>query len=121
MILIHDLAEALTGDLLPSERTDPKRQEERHVFAYLRSLVTFDGVFGLARTEKLWEKFEARSSQTAKIAWELDKLENLLQLLVYRKQGREIPDFEAWRRDLLREVKTAEGARIAMLLQEQFG
>ena len=89
MCLIHDLGEAIGGDVpAPAQLSSrPKAEQER---ADLLSLVAPlpDGV----RQEivELWDEYEAATSPEARIAKGLDKLETILQ----HTQGRNPADFD---------------------------
>ena len=89
MCLIHDLGEAIGGDV-PAPRQvagSPKAGQER---ADLLSLV--EPLPAAVRREilELWDEYEAASSPEAKLAKGLDKLETILQ----HTQGRNPDDFD---------------------------
>lgn len=119
MLLLHDLGEAETGDRSPEERTEQSNQKEREAFEYLAMLATYDGVYGPKKAKVLWEEFEHGSGIDARIARDLDKLDNLMQLYVYRLEGRPLaPErVQAWRADLLGKVETKPGRRIAEAIE----
>jgi putative hydrolase of HD superfamily len=89
MCLIHDLGEAIGGDVpAPAQvLAEPKAGQER---ADLLSLV--EPLPDDARREiiQLWDEYEAASSPEARIAKGLDKLETILQ----HTQGRNPTDFD---------------------------
>jgi putative hydrolase of HD superfamily len=89
MCLIHDLGEAVGGDVpAPAQVTgEPKAEQERHDLLELIS--------PLPPTQQqeileLWDEYEAAGSREAKIAKGLDKLETILQ----HNQGLNPPDFD---------------------------
>jgi len=88
MCLIHDLGEAVGGDVpAPAQVAgSPKSGQER---VDLLSLV--EPLPGAIRREilELWDEYEAASSPEAKLAKGLDKLETILQ----HTQGRNPADF----------------------------
>ena len=120
MVLAHDLGEAVTGDFLPLERNDDARRRERRAYEYFGALTSYGGIFGLGRIQALWERFEAQSTHSAKVARDLDKLENLFQLFLYRAQGKSISDFAEWRAGLHQDLATKEGRAIAAMIEEYF-
>ena len=87
--LIHDLGEALRGDI-PAPLQDPnvdKSQSEREDLLELLSPLP-----ELQRSEilELWEEYEQATTPEAKLAKAFDKLETLLQ----HTQGQNPPDFD---------------------------
>jgi HD domain len=91
-ILIHDSAEAYVGDLLPHQKNQAAREREEETFDYLGVLSTYTELGNLERVRTLWENFEQRSTLNGRIAHEIDRLENLIQLCLYVKQGHSISD-----------------------------
>ena len=89
MCLIHDLAEAIGGDVpAPAQVAgSPKAGQER---ADLLSLVEPLPAAGRREILELWDEYEAASSPEAKLAKGLDKLETILQ----HTQGRNPADFD---------------------------
>jgi putative hydrolase of HD superfamily len=89
MCLIHDLGEAIGGDVpAPAQVAgSPKAGQER---ADLLSLVEPLPVAGRREILELWDEYEAASSPEAKLAKGLDKLETILQ----HTQGRNPDDFD---------------------------
>ncbi|HUR95706.1 MAG TPA: HD domain-containing protein [Gemmatimonadales bacterium] len=89
MCLIHDLGEALSGDIpAPAQQDAPgKADRERadllQVIAPLPGAVREDIV-------ALWDEYETASSAEARVAKGLDKLETILQ----HTQGSNPPDFD---------------------------
>ena len=89
MCLIHDLGEAIGGDVpAPAQIAGrPKAGQER---ADLLSLVEPLPAAGRREILELWDEYEAASSPEAKLAKGLDKLETILQ----HTQGRNPDDFD---------------------------
>ena len=89
MCLIHDLGEAIGGDVpAPAQVAgSPKAGQER---ADLLSLVEPLAAAGRREILELWDEYEAASSPEAKLAKGLDKLETILQ----HTQGRNPDDFD---------------------------
>jgi putative hydrolase of HD superfamily len=79
MVIIHDLAESVTGDIPSqevSERQQGKHEAERKAFAALTA--------GLPKKKAdeitaLWEKFERKETPEARFANALDKAEAIMQ------------------------------------------
>lgn len=112
MLLIHDLAEAVTGDVLPEDSNDESKQREREVYDEIAVLGTYDGLGQLRGVAELWKEFEARTTLNAKVAKDIDKLENLLQLWAYKADGLSIADFEKWNRELIDAISTGPGIHV---------
>jgi putative hydrolase of HD superfamily len=89
MCLIHDLGEAIGGDVPAPLQVagSPKAGQER---ADLLSLVELLPVAVQREILELWDEYEAASSPEAKLAKGLDKLETILQ----HTQGRNPDDFD---------------------------
>jgi putative hydrolases of HD superfamily len=89
MCLIHDLGEAIGGDVpAPAQVAgSPKAGQER---ADLLSLVEPLPAASQREILELWDEYEAASSPEAKLAKGLDKLETILQ----HTQGRNPVDFD---------------------------
>ncbi|GFE80861.1 hypothetical protein GCM10011487_28610 [Steroidobacter agaridevorans] len=115
MLLIHDLAEARTGDYLPGEESDKIAQEEAY-FLYLNAAQTYDEFDRSTDYLELWTEFCRGTSYSARVAREIDKLENYVQLLVYRGGKHQIPDFDTWKSSLEDEIKTPHAQRIVRMM-----
>jgi 5'-deoxynucleotidase YfbR-like HD superfamily hydrolase len=89
MCLIHDLGEAIGGDVpAPAQKAGvSKADQERSDLLQL-----IDTLSPALRQEiiELWDEYEAAGSPEAKIAKGLDKLETILQ----HNQGKNPPDFD---------------------------
>lgn len=74
--LVHDLGEALHGDVPAPEQTGAKTEEERrdllHLLAPLPAPLRDD-------IAALWDEYEAAKTPEARLAKALDKLETILQ------------------------------------------
>jgi putative hydrolase of HD superfamily len=79
LALVHDLAEAIVGDITPRDGipADEKRSRE---LAAMRELA---GVLGNDEVLKLWEEFELGETSEAKLVRELDVIEMAWQAKAY--------------------------------------
>lgn len=90
MCIIHDLGEAISGDIPAPEQerlgTDKSAQERRDLLQLLEPLpaATRDHILSL------WDEYEAASTPEARLAKALDKLETLMQ----HSQGDNPPHFD---------------------------
>jgi putative hydrolase of HD superfamily len=89
MCLIHDLGEAVSGDIpAPAQQPDaPKSARER---ADLVQLISSLPASVQEEILSLWDEYEAATSVEARLAKGLDKLETILQ----HTQGANPPDFD---------------------------
>ena len=81
ILLYHDLAEAYTGDHTPHQLQHV--DDELNWFKYLKMVGTYEGVFGVNDIFDLYSQFHTQSTQEARIARDIDIIENLCQLYVY--------------------------------------
>lgn len=93
MALVHDLAEARTGDVATRAEdgkqrvsSEEKTRRERDALTDLLEPFTDRGL------ESLWEDYEARESQTACFVKDMDLVDNCLQALRYERDGRYDPE-----------------------------
>jgi putative hydrolase of HD superfamily len=88
MCLIHDLGEAIGGDVpAPAQKGMDKTEQER---ADLLQLIAPLPVLLRDEVLQLWDEYDAASSVEAKVAKGLDKLETILQ----HTQGKNPSDFD---------------------------
>lgn len=81
LALVHDLAEATVGDLLPGEIT--KREKHAREAAAIRELVANLPPDRAREIAALWAEYESHATPTAHLAHDLDKIEMLLQAYAY--------------------------------------
>lgn len=85
MTLLHDLAEAVTGDLTPDDTTRPEKEKMENK-AMKRILSTLPKAL---KTEyaKLWAEYQQNHTREAMLLHQVDKLEMALQAKNYKKMG----------------------------------
>lgn len=90
LALVHDLAEALVGDITPHDgvSTEEKERRERAAMATVRDEVLGgDGVAGGgalgAHLVALWEEYEAGETEAAALVKDVDKHEMIVQAFEY--------------------------------------
>jgi putative hydrolase of HD superfamily len=87
--IVHDLGEAIGGDIPATAQHDqhPKAEQERHDL-----LLLLEPLPESIKQEilALWDEYEAARSPEARVAKALDKLETILQ----HNQGANPPDFD---------------------------
>ncbi len=84
MILLHDLAESVTGDITP----DKKPKNEKII---LENKIMKDILANLPKSIqiqyfKIWEEYQENESLDAKFVHQVDKFEMAIQAKIYQKQ-----------------------------------
>lgn len=120
MILLHDIGEAYTGDIVSTMKTDEQERKEQQIARAIFMSGTYAEVANLEYYKEIWEEFIKNSSINARLAHEIDKIENLVQLLVYKKSGELINDFKEWKQYLRNTIDTRLGASIYDFIESAF-
>jgi putative hydrolase of HD superfamily len=85
IILLHDLAESITGDMVPGKISKDKKTaiENEAIKKILEDLpISLQKQYTV-----LWEEYQANNSKEAKIVHQIDKLEMALQAKIYFNEG----------------------------------
>ncbi|KAH9806180.1 5'-deoxynucleotidase [Citrus sinensis] len=94
MAIVHDIAEAIVGDITPSDGIpkEEKSQREREAITYMCKLL---GQGARAKEiDELWMEYEENSTAEAKIVKDFDKAEMILQAVEYEnEQGKDLEEF----------------------------
>ncbi|XP_054823098.1 uncharacterized protein LOC129321384 isoform X1 [Prosopis cineraria] len=94
LALVHDIAEAIVGDITPSDGV-PKEEKSRREQAALNEMCEILG--GGMRAEEikeLWAEYEHNSSLEANLVKDFDKVEMILQALEYEiEHGKVLDEF----------------------------
>jgi len=77
MALVHDLPEAVTGDLLTGDEEKEKREREAIEFAQ-----------DAERAKELWKEYADRETRVARFVKDMDLCDMSLQALMYAKENR---------------------------------
>tara|TARA_B100001750_G_scaffold71316_1_gene56905 strand:+ start:2092 stop:2631 length:540 start_codon:yes stop_codon:yes gene_type:complete len=80
MMLIHDLPEGIIGDLVPGENANKESDEEEAIRSILGSL---PDEMRIDYTE-IWNEFKMKKTKESQLVHEIDKLELIIQLSLYR-------------------------------------
>ena len=100
MALIHDLPEAIMGDLMPSQKTAETKEKEETVIHQILSL--------LPETQRenylaVWNEYQEGKTKESKAVRQLEKIEMALQAKEYEKLG-------STNKSLKRFIKSAKDA-----------
>jgi 5'-deoxynucleotidase YfbR-like HD superfamily hydrolase len=118
ILFAHDLAEAITGDII--NKSDDEQEKEREAYEYLGLLGTYESVEGARDLYRSFQEFDQRASLNARIAHDIDRLENLMQLYLFREHFDDVSEFQRFKIDLINEIETPAGQRIMQIIQDNF-
>lgn len=93
MALVHDLAEAIVGDITPicGVSQEEKERREREAMAEITKDLAHETA---SLINGLWEEYEAGETAEAKLVKQIDKFEFALQAVEYEERdGRDFSDF----------------------------
>lgn len=115
MALIHDMAEALVGDITPvdgiSKKEKSRREAETMDYICKRLLGKVGGGLSGEEIRRIWQEYEDSETLEAKFVHDIDKMELILQMVEYERsnEGRvdlsefsrvgtriELPEIKAW-------------------------
>ena len=83
MILLHDLAESITGDLTPEQKSKEKMVLENKTFEKILTHLP-EGL--QEQYYQIWNEYQTNDSNEANFVHQIDKLEMALQAKIYSKQ-----------------------------------
>ena len=90
MAALHDVGEAVVGDLTPRDGLSPAEKSSRESLAVGDLLEPFSGG---ERLQLAWQEFEEGASPEAQFVRLADKLDMLLQTVIYRDNGIALDEF----------------------------
>uniref|UniRef100_A0ACD5Z160 Uncharacterized protein n=1 Tax=Avena sativa TaxID=4498 RepID=A0ACD5Z160_AVESA len=94
MAIVHDIAEAIVGDITPADGVpkEEKSRREKEALDHMCSLL--GGGSRADEIRELWMEYENNATLEAKVVKDFDKVEMILQALEYEKeQGRDLEEF----------------------------
>ncbi|KAL5773017.1 hypothetical protein ACOSP7_012633 [Xanthoceras sorbifolium] len=94
MAIVHDIAEAIVGDITPTDGISKaeKSRREREALDHMCKLL--GGEARAKEIDELWTEYEENSTPEAKIVKDFDKVEMILQALEYEiEQGKDLDEF----------------------------
>jgi len=84
--LVHDLAEALVGDITPFDNIPPDEKHRRERVALETIVQSLRGHPSAALIQAAYLEYEAAATPEARLVKDLDKLDMVLQALEYERQ-----------------------------------
>lgn len=91
MALVHDLPEAICGDVATKIKEElqkmPNKEKKAKERAALEQIVSQVPKELGKDIRELWEEFEAKETKEAGLVYELDRLEAIFQAIEYEKNG----------------------------------
>lgn len=86
--LIHDMAEAIVGDITPAGGVSrrEKNRREAEAIEFIAGTLLKNGSVG-NQIRELWKEFEESETRESRFVQDLDKLEMLLQMVEYEKRA----------------------------------
>ncbi|KAL6189168.1 hypothetical protein ACLB2K_040558 [Fragaria x ananassa] len=92
--IVHDIAEAIVGDITPSDGVTKEEKSRREQEAIDHMCKLLGGGSIAKELGELWLEYEGNSSPEAKIVKDFDKVEMILQALEYENdQGKDLEEF----------------------------
>ncbi|KAH7390029.1 cytidylate kinase [Cadophora sp. MPI-SDFR-AT-0126] len=93
MALIHDIGEAIIGDITPSDGISREDKHRREALAvnYLSCLLKTSNLEAATEIKSLFDEYEAASTKEAKFVREIDAFECLLQAEEYEEREKRAP------------------------------
>ncbi|RAL37696.1 unnamed protein product [Cuscuta campestris] len=94
MAIVHDIAEAIVGDITPTDGVSKSEKSRREREAIEEMCKLLGGGPRAKEIKDLWLEYEDCSSLEAKVVKDFDKVEMILQALEYEiEQGKDLDEF----------------------------
>jgi putative hydrolase of HD superfamily len=116
MSLIHDLPEAVIGDLMPSEKTDETREEEETEMLQILKLLPPEQ---RERYITVWNEYQEGMTSEAQAVRQLEKIEMALQAKEYQKAGSTSKSLERFIKSAEEAISWPEMKRLLLLISEE--
>jgi putative hydrolases of HD superfamily len=109
LALIHDLEEAITGDLTPADKNRLRSKKVRSLRKAARTQIsTMIPIAQRVRYVRMWRDLETGRTREARLVKDLDKLEMLLQARRYARLGVPRRQLEKFYRSALSRITDEE-------------
>ncbi|KAI3775337.1 hypothetical protein L1987_49909 [Smallanthus sonchifolius] len=94
MAIVHDIAEAIVGDITPSDGVPKVEKNRREKEAIDHMCKLLGGGPRAEEIHELWMEYEENSTTEAKVVKDFDKIEMILQALEYEnEQNKDLEEF----------------------------
>ncbi|PSR88224.1 HD domain-containing protein [Actinidia chinensis var. chinensis] len=90
--IVHDIAEAIVGDITPSDGVPKKEKSRREQAALNEMCEVLGGGMRAEEIKELWAEYENNSSIEANLVKDFDKVEMILQALEYEMEHGKVLD-----------------------------
>ena len=115
LAVVHDLAEAIVGDITPMDAISPDEKHRREADA-MRQL---EDLLGDGSISALWDEFELGQTEEAKLARELDMIEMAWQAKSYQRRGAiDLSEAMEFIETAMQRVRSDAGVRLLKLIVE---
>jgi putative hydrolase of HD superfamily len=116
MALIHDLPEAIIGDLMPTQKTAETKEQEADAIKHMLSL--------LPKTQRenylaVWNEYQKGTTREAKAVRQIEKIEMALQAKEYEKFGSASKSLERFIKSAEEATEWPELKRVLSLVSEE--
>jgi putative hydrolase of HD superfamily len=116
MALIHDLPEAIIGDLMPSQKTAETKEKEENAMTHMLDL--------LPKTQRenylaVWREYQEGKTREAKAVRQIEKIEMALQAKEYEKFGSANKSLERFIKSAKNAITLPELKRLLSLISEE--
>ena len=116
MILLHDLAESITGDFTPEQKSKEKIILEDKTFEKILKCLPEN----LQKQYRhLWEEYQKNDSKEANFVHQIDKLEMALQAKIYLKQNKSLEELRTFFDSVQKEISEPNILKIFNQLLEK--
>jgi putative hydrolase of HD superfamily len=115
MSLIHDLPEAVKGDLMPSEKTAETKEEEETEMKQILNLLPSEQ---RERYITVWNEYQEGKTREAQAVRQLEKIEMALQAKEYQKAGSTSQSLERFIKSAEEATSWPEMKRLLSLISE---
>lgn len=116
MALIHDLPEAITGDLTPLEKTRGSKKKENEAMNQILSLLPEEQRKKYLAT---WKEYQQGETREAKATRQIDKLEMALQAKEYEKARLARQDLRRFMGSAEKVMEWRQLKRLLSIIQEE--
>jgi putative hydrolase of HD superfamily len=116
MALIHDLPEAVIGDLMPSEKTAETKEKEKTAMKQILNLLPPEL---RERYITVWNEYQEGKTREAQAVRQLEKIEMALQAKEYQKAGSTSQSLERFIKSAEEATSWPEMKRLLSLIQEE--